>query len=771
MKNRLWKAAILSIAVMALLLTGCGGSDPAANEEKESGQSGTAQEAQTEQEASMGRYMEQELTLPEEMVSNGGIRRSIKKLDSGELMLLDEMSGLYISPDEGVTWEKKEAAWLDEFLEKAYIMEMALASDGGTAFVYDLYEEDGEENVYDPSYAYVDRDGNWTDLSEEGEEQFYSFFFNEENQLYGYGLQGGVYAVEKESGNRKKLFETDGIVEYVCFTKDYMVAFATGGVVLYQMEQGIVAEEDQVLSDFVLENLGDRMGVNTDGYSLVAAGGEEENVIYLAFSQGLYRHVLGGTAMEQVMDGSLCSLGDQMLLLLGMEVLPNQEFVILYSNASLCRYAYDETVPTVPQEQISIYSLTEDYTIRQAVSMFQKQHPEAYVRYETGMTGEDGVTAEDALRNLNTKLMSGEGPDLLVLDELPSEAYREKGILADLSETVEELKEEGSVFPNMAEAYRKDGKIHSLPVRFRLSLLLGDREALNGVDSLEKLADAVEKLREKYPEGKLLGLTSEEAVLYTLGLSSEAAWTDDTGAVNESAVADFLDSARRIYQAELAGLTAEELSEDVENWSSDITGEGRYYAIASANAMDIARKTQRLGAGTVSGMNFDFNMISTIMGQEENFDWKLFEGQVTNSFIPKTEVGICAGSGENALALEFFRFLFGQELQSLELPAGFPVNKNVFETLKESPEDYGQAGIMIAESEEDTPFSLEIQWADAENYGRLLELAESAESVSTGDERIRDVVHKYGTAVLNGSMNTEEAVKEIVRESAIYLAE
>ncbi len=34
------------------------------------------------------------------------------------------------------------------------------------------------------------------------------------------------------------------------------------------------------------------------------------------------------------------------------------------------------------------------------------------------MTGEDGVTATDAMKNLNTEIMSGEGPDVLLMDNL-----------------------------------------------------------------------------------------------------------------------------------------------------------------------------------------------------------------------------------------------------------------------------------------------------------------------------------------------------------------
>ena len=84
---------------------------------------------------------------------------------------------------------------------------------------------------------------------------------------------------------------------------------------------------------------------------------------------------------------------------------------------------YDPEIAATPEEEIRIYSLYENYTIRQAVSLYQKSHPEVYVNYEVGISGEDGMTEEDAVRNLNTRLASGSGPDLLVLDGLPKSSY------------------------------------------------------------------------------------------------------------------------------------------------------------------------------------------------------------------------------------------------------------------------------------------------------------------------------------------------------------
>ena len=92
-------------------------------------------------------------------------------------------------------------------------------------------------------------------------------------------------------------------------------------------------------------------------------------------------------------------------------------------------------------KELLVYSLKKDRTIQQAVSAYQKEHNDVYVRYEVGMSGDNGLTAEDAVKALNTEIMAGKGPDVLCLDGLPLDSYLSKGMLADLSDTLKAAEE------------------------------------------------------------------------------------------------------------------------------------------------------------------------------------------------------------------------------------------------------------------------------------------------------------------------------------------
>lgn len=198
-----------------------------------------------------------------------------------------------------------------------------------------------------------------------------------------------------------------------------------------------------------------------------------------------------------------------------------------------------------------------------------------------------------------------------------------------------------------------------------------------------------------------------------------------------------------------------------------------YYAVASANAVDVAMGAQKLGAGFTYKVDCEFNTVSTLANQEEDFDYAPWQGQVPDGFIPRDMVGICAGSGEKETVLEFFRFLYGSEFQELDLPAGYPVSVACFEKLRENPRtgfDSAHAGIVLAGGA-DSVFSLEIVWSPEKDFNRLWDMARAASAVCTGDAMIEKTVCELGVKAVNGSAGVEETVDEIVKKTAIYLSE
>ena len=98
----------------------------------------------------------------------------LQKLATGELALLEQTAGLYVSADNGEGWTREETPWLRD-LREAWIAHMSMAPDGSVALVYSPPADETEETVeegWNPEYLYVDPDGNPTALKSPDGEQY-----------------------------------------------------------------------------------------------------------------------------------------------------------------------------------------------------------------------------------------------------------------------------------------------------------------------------------------------------------------------------------------------------------------------------------------------------------------------------------------------------------------------------------------------------------------------------------------------------------------------
>ena len=69
---------------------------------------------------------------------------------------------------------------------------------------------------------------------------------------------------------------------------------------------------------------------------------------------------------------------------------------------------------------LTIYSLEEDVNIRQMVYLYQKKYPDMDIIYEAGRDN-GNISRDEAIKLLNTRLASGEGPDDIGLEGLQYE--------------------------------------------------------------------------------------------------------------------------------------------------------------------------------------------------------------------------------------------------------------------------------------------------------------------------------------------------------------
>ena len=124
----------------------------------------------------------------------------------------------------------------------------------------------------------------------------------------------------------------------------------------------------------------------------------------------------------------------------------------------------------------------------------RQEYADIYVNLEIGMTDDNGVTLEDALKTLSTDILAGNGPDVLILDGMPVDSYVEKGILTDISDVVDEVKASDGLVDSIVKDSTKDGKIYTIPTRFLVSFITSDQQTVDAGKSTQALADRIETL-------------------------------------------------------------------------------------------------------------------------------------------------------------------------------------------------------------------------------------------------------------------------------------
>ena len=147
--------------------------------------------------------------------------------------------------------------------------------------------------------------------------------------------------------------------------------------------------------------------------------GDGEGGFYAAGPSGLYHTGRNGTVWEQLIDGSLNSMGRQDLTIRGFFTGSDGSYYGIYTTTGeekvlFLHYVYNSTVDTVPPETVSVYSLRDNKAVRQAAAILQKNNPQVRVDFRVAVEDEEEAVTEDVIRALNTELLNGKGADCLL---------------------------------------------------------------------------------------------------------------------------------------------------------------------------------------------------------------------------------------------------------------------------------------------------------------------------------------------------------------------
>ena len=623
----------------------------------------------------------------------------------------------------------------------------------------------------------------WFDVPADEFDIAASLGFSEDgSRLFVASMEPNIYEIDQETGTAKLFLAVDIIPDMFCVWDNYMaVKSESGGVVLYALDTAEQIEDD-VITDFVNKNCVINKHVAESTYSIFPA---EEEGVYLVCSKGVYRHVIGGTVMEQVINGGLCSLSDPMKHVVKMIRTEEESFMAAFSEGKVSSFAYDPEISTVPSQTLTAYSLTENDILRQAIIRYQGAHPDVYVEYKVGMDEEGGVTREDAVKKLNTEIMAGKGPDFLILDGLPVNSYVEKGVLADLTPYLAELEKEEKILPNIKESFTADGKICMLPAALTVSMYMTDKENMTEVSDLSALADMIEKLRSEHPGEGILETYSEDMILNALMPVSAPLWFTDAGQLDAAELSDYLEQTKRIYDACMEGLP-EELLQVYQGRAENTVGssdEFSAYNDLQGGGVQIVAGNEKVALGELkNAYNYAFLQSVKRSDNEENgtnCQMALTPGNAKDSFRPYALMGVNAASARTELAGGLLREALSEDMQRMIYPVGFPVNEAGLETYLETlggqlPE-WGKPGEPFSGygfgDENGLVVQMSVYVPTEQETKELFDLLSSVRTPYLYDAVVEDAVREAGKYYMEEQCSLEEAVEAVQKKLGIYMSE
>lgn len=707
-----------------------------------------------ESPGALGRYGETEVELPEEIKEQSLCQ--FTRGTGGELELFTmnrEPSGTVTEVFHYVyhngTWEREED-WQGEQILKDNGLDLSLVTYGMDKECY----IGGTDQEYLFHLFKLEKDGAATELLKE-------VFKPKEGSSYGL-IPPKVEVLE--DGNllvygywEVSLYNPSGTLLYT-IPKDF--SGSTSDVRGFcEGEEFVTIQEDQI----VRYNLNNGKLVETIAWEEVKGSregvvlfGDGNGGIYAANETGLSHINKGGTLWEILMDGSLNHMGMRSLYLQYFLQGDQEDYYGAFTSEvgrgiQVFHYAYDPNLSSVPPSGLTVYSLTDNSTVRQAASQFQSEHPDIRVEVRTA-TEKDGTVTEEMIQGLNTELLSGKGADVLILDGLPADSYIEKGILMDLKDLVGELETSGEMFNNLLEGFRQeDGAVYQVPARMEIPVLLGEDKAIAAYASLETM---------KGYEGErpLVPIEIYENLLrMTARLQYEELFVKGKGLADRDTLIRYLETVKAVGKASGSKNSFTE-EEGEKNWLNN--------HVMPSGIRDSAIKYDA-GHSDSGIVSFGCYMDLCIPVEVRNHSDKTRMVSVGKIYLPLTRTGINRSTANKEMAEEFVRCLLSYEVQKEELYDGFPVNKKALEAITEKEKE----GFSVGSSVGDGSYEIHADWPDLKARREVASMIETLTLPAVVDETMMNMIVEGSRDYYDDKETVEAAADKILRKLSIYLAE
>lgn len=711
---------------------------------------GCNNKSKEETTVSKGRYVEEEIKLYDNIGDVGELY-----VQDGRISFLDRYSKRIYMLNNRKTGFNNSPIRSAELLEKETdIMGSTVSSDGTMFIQYSRRDEDGTTD----GYALIPKDGQYQEISFDNTDRLTSIVYGNDGVLYGIGYDGILYELNISSKKFVKICDFGSVLmEYkLDRAGDYLIAATPKEIFFYDCKNKAAVDTPQPIADFWDSN------ITAESAFDFCEG--EENSFYIACESGLFRYVMDGALVEQLIDEYSSSLGNPSYPVSSV-ICDGDSFIVSCGDESFFRYYYDPEAINEITSTLKVYSLEKSDTLSQIISEYKIKYPTVRVEHEIGMRS--GMTYEDAAKNLTTAILSGNAPDIIMLDGLDINNFEENNVLLDLSKCEDKWNPSDSLLNNIAKWNDENG-LYSVACRFRIPAVGAHADELETIKSLKNFADKVEEYRKQYNDPYPITYFDSLESTIKCGLIYEGSEIISNGRVDKDKLEEMFDSCSRIWNNCQYADKWVRISMDSQ---SDIEDE---YIFASRLSC-VLTDEHTLAIGTINTFELDLNLATSIDTTSIPCDAKVRYGIRDNdrTFIPNCNLGIVESGHNNDEAVNFIAEALNAENQKIHHNDGFPVNTNTLKWFynKNENSDNNNSFYDTSYYGAGNDISMELEWMTNKEVNEFDSYIRNLNTPVIMDTVTKNIIVDAGVKCISGSMSPSEAADEVVRQLELKMKE
>lgn len=420
--------------------------------------------------------------------------------------------------------------------------------------------------------------------------------------------------------------------------------------------------------------------------------------------------------------------------------------------------------------ELTLACLYLDYNLRSQIVKFNKSNPDYrivvkdYSEYATDDDYNAGLT------KLNTEIISGNVPDILVNGtELPIGQYAAKGLLEDLWPYLDADPEysRDKLMTQPLNAAQTDGKLYRLPIDFGVTTAVGLGKIV-GEYTTWTLADVNDALS-KLPEGATVFnkyYTQAEMLKYCIAMNAEnfMNWQDGTCSFDSDEFRALLEFVKP-FPAEY-------------DWQSD----AEEY---ESNYTRLKNGKQLLYPTSIFDFDSIYYMFATLDHDVRFIGFPREDGSSGNAFNTSCTLSISTACRDKSGAWAFIRSTLSDDYQ--ENIWNYPIVKSVFEAkaqeaMTQEYETDADGNQILDDDGNPIPISsggmsygdepmIELYAVTQEQYDAVLALIDSTTTFVDYDQNVLDIISDEAAGYFAGSKTVEEASKLIQSRVSLYIQE